>query len=165
MTVMAKWHKDGKFYTARIASVSGSTSDPVYTVIFDIDKSTEVVRKADVKAMSDSKKRAMQYTNGRDSDGGASDSAAGGSAGKKARTNAAEKVEKKAQKEEDRKSRVAEQNNRQTSWQSFAKKSTKKGVHIPGVKGESMFKSPDNPYGRGELAFRNHLFTSCRLLC
>jgi survival-of-motor-neuron-related-splicing factor 30 len=63
---------------------------------------------------------------------------------------AAEKTEKKAQKEEDRKSRVAEQNSRQSSWQSFAKKSTKKGVHIPGVKGESLFKTPDNPYGRGE---------------
>lgn len=148
--VMAKWHKDHKFYPALIANVAGTEDDPVYTVIFEIDKSTEVLRKGDVKPLTESKKRAMQFSeSNRDSDGAASDSAP---STKKTRVTEADKTEKKAQKEVDRKSRVAEQNNRQSSWQSFAKKSTKKGVHIPGVKGESLFKTPDNPYGRGEFA-------------
>ncbi|KAK9900221.1 hypothetical protein P389DRAFT_192507 [Cystobasidium minutum MCA 4210] len=150
-SVLAKWHKDHKFYPGIIANVAGTTDDPVYTVIFDVDKSTEVLRKGDVKAMSESKKRAFQFSGGggKDSDGAASDSAASGSgAPSKRAKQAAEKSEKKALKEEDRKTRVAEQNSRQSSWQSFAKKSTKKGVHIPGVKGESLFKTPDNPYGR-----------------
>lgn len=151
--MLAKWHKDHKFYPGIIANVAGTTDDPVYTVIFDVDKSTEVLRKGDVKAMSESKKRAFQFSGGggKDSDGAASDSAASGSgAPSKRAKQAAEKSEKKALKEEDRKTRVAEQNSRQSSWQSFAKKSTKKGVHIPGVKGESLFKTPDNPYGRGK---------------
>lgn len=155
-SVLAKWHKDHKFYPAIIANVAGTTDDPVYTVIFDVDKSTEVLRKADVKAMTDSKKRSFQFSGGgKDSDGAASDSAAASGSGgpSKRAKQAAEKSEKKALKEEDRKSRVAEQNNRQSSWQSFAKKSTKKGVHIPGVKGESLFKTPDNPYGRGEIDY------------
>ena len=36
------------------------------------------------------------------------------------------------------------------SLSTTSQKSTKKGVHIPGVKGESLFKTPDNPYGRGK---------------
>jgi survival-of-motor-neuron-related-splicing factor 30 len=159
--ILAKWHKDGKFYTARVASVSGSTDDPVYTVIFDVDKSTEVVRKHDVKPLTESKKRALEYSNKRQhsattDDSESADAAGGSSTGggmSKRAKQAEEKTEKKLQKESDRKQRVAEQNNKQSSWQSFAKKSTKKGVNIPGVKGESLFKTPDNPYGRGAFLF------------
>jgi len=43
---------------------------------------------------------------------------------------------------------VYEQNNKQATWQKFAKKSEKKGVHIAGVSGTSIFKTPDNPLGR-----------------
>lgn len=136
--VLAKWHGDNKFYPARIAGVSGSNSDPVYTVIFQIDKSTEVVRKNDVKALSESKKRVYAQTEERGRE------TAGESESKKLK-----KVDKKAVKEEERKARVSEQNNKQDSWQSFAKKSTKKGISIPGISGGSQFKSPDNPHGRG----------------
>ncbi|CAD6581545.1 MAG: hypothetical protein CYPHOPRED_001602 [Cyphobasidiales sp. Tagirdzhanova-0007] len=135
--VLAKWHGDGKFYPARIAGVSGSNADPVYTVIFQVDKSTEVVRKGDVKALSESKKRVYAQTEERVRE------SAGESDSKKLK-----KTDKKAVKEEERKARVAEQNTKQSSWQSFAKKGSKKGISIPGINGDSQFRSPDNPNGR-----------------
>ena len=125
-------------YPARIASVSGSSTDPVYTVIFNLDKSTEVVRSGDVKALSDSKKRTFVSDDGPASSG---------------ESKKVKKTEKKAVKEDERKARVAEQVAKQSSWQSFAKKGAKKGIHIPGVSGDSMFRSPDNPYGRGALPY------------
>lgn len=109
--VLAKWQRDGKMYPARIASVSGSTSDPVYTVIFDVDKSTEVVRSGDIKAMSESRKRAYAA--------GPSTSA---DTGDDKESKKQKKVEKKVAKEEDRKARVAEQAAKQSTWQNFAKK-------------------------------------------
>lgn len=142
--MLAKWKKDGKFYPARIASVSGSTTDPAYTVIFDIDKSTEVVRSGDIKVLTESKKRAFAAVNGDSDEGSGSEKKGKGRAAA-----AAAKTEKKAVKEEERKARVAQQNKAQSTWQSFAKKGAKKGYHIPGVTGESQFRSPDNPYGRG----------------
>jgi len=153
--VLAKWHVDGKFYPARIASVSGSTSDPVYTVIFNIDSSTEVLRHADVKAPKDySRKRGYEqdYSSNKRGDSPAMGTTVtddGGEAGPDGGPKKVmKKAEKKAVKEDERKARVAEQNAKQTSWQSFAKKSVKKGVKIAGFTGESQFKSPDNPYGR-----------------
>lgn len=44
--------------------------------------------------------------------------------------------------------KAKEQNNKQATWQKFAKKSEKKGVHIAGTAGTSIFKTPDNPLGR-----------------
>lgn len=151
--VLARWRKDGKFYPARIASVSGSTSDPAYTVIFDIDRSTEVVRSGEIKVLTESKKRSFAAAHGGNDSDDAAAAAGAGVAGKgkgKAAANAAAKVEKKAVKEEERKARVAQQNKAQSTWQSFAKRGVKKGINIPGVSGESQFRSPDNPYGRGE---------------
>ncbi|KAL7005238.1 hypothetical protein EMMF5_005211 [Cystobasidiomycetes sp. EMM_F5] len=136
--VLAKWHVDGKMYPARIASISGSAADPVYTVIFTVDKSTEVVRSGDVKALSENRKRA--YANMEESTGSSSTTSTDKDAKK------AKKIEKKAVKEDERKQRVAEQVAKQSSWQNFAKKAVKKGYQ--GVGGDSMFKTPDNPHGR-----------------
>ncbi|TNY19358.1 polyketide synthase, partial [Rhodotorula diobovata] len=73
-------YSDGKWYPARITSITGSADQPIYTVVYRGYDTPEVV-----------------------------------SASSKAK-----------------------------SWQSFAKKGTKKGVHIPGVAGGSMFRSPDD---------------------
>ena len=43
---------------------------------------------------------------------------------------------------------------KQNSWQKFAKKANKKGIHIAGSEGKSIFKTPDNPYGRGTFNYR-----------
>lgn len=146
--MLAKWHKDHKFYPARVTSVSGSASDPVYTVIFDVDKSTEVVRGNDVKALKENKKRSYATLVENDDRSGSTSAPSSSSSKKSSSAADKEKGEKKAVKEEERKARVAQQNKAQSSWQSFAKKGAKKGINIPGMTGESQFRSPDNPYGR-----------------
>lgn len=58
-TVSARWKSgDGAFYPARITSITGSTSTPVYIVTFKNYDTTETLSSKDIKAISgDSKKR------------------------------------------------------------------------------------------------------------
>jgi survival of motor neuron-related-splicing factor 30 len=58
-TVSARWKSgDGGFYTARITSITGSSSDPVYIVTFKSYGNTETLKSKDIKPLStDSKKR------------------------------------------------------------------------------------------------------------
>ncbi|KAJ1311085.1 hypothetical protein OPQ81_009588 [Rhizoctonia solani] len=64
------------------------------------------------------------------------------------RPSASARKKKNEKKLEVRAQKAKEQNNKQAAWQKFAKKSEKKGVVIAGVQGSSIFKTPDNPYGR-----------------
>jgi survival-of-motor-neuron-related-splicing factor 30 len=57
-TVMAKWSGDKQFYEATVISKTGSASDPVYTVTFKIDNSTETKRSHEVRAMPGKKRKA-----------------------------------------------------------------------------------------------------------
>ncbi len=61
------------------------------------------------------------------------------------------KRKKNEKKLETRAAKAKEQLQKQATWQKFAKKSEKKGVHIAGMAGTSIFKTPDNPLGRGSL--------------
>jgi survival-of-motor-neuron-related-splicing factor 30 len=58
-TVLAKWISgDNSFYPARITSITGSTSKPVYIVTFKSYGTTETLTAKDIKAISnDSRKR------------------------------------------------------------------------------------------------------------
>lgn len=58
-TVSARWKSgDGAFYPARITSITGSTSKPVYIVTFKNYATTETVSAKDIKPITgDSKKR------------------------------------------------------------------------------------------------------------
>ncbi|ETI20400.1 hypothetical protein G647_08435 [Cladophialophora carrionii CBS 160.54] len=58
-TVSARWKSgDGGFYTARITSITGSSSDPVYIVTFKNYGNTETLKAKDIKPLSnDSRKR------------------------------------------------------------------------------------------------------------
>jgi len=58
-TVSARWKSgDGGFYTARITSITGSSSDPVYIVTFKNYGNTETLKSKDIKSLSnDTKKR------------------------------------------------------------------------------------------------------------
>ena len=58
-TVSARWKSgDGGFYTARITSITGSSSDPVYIVTFKNYGNTETLKSKDIKPLSnESKKR------------------------------------------------------------------------------------------------------------
>lgn len=57
--VLAKWKGDKQFYEATIISKTGSSADPVYTVTFKIDNSTESgKRKHEIRAMPGRKRKA-----------------------------------------------------------------------------------------------------------
>jgi len=52
-TVSARWKSgDGGFYTARITSITGSASDPVYIVTFKNYGTTETLKAKDIKPLS-----------------------------------------------------------------------------------------------------------------
>lgn len=58
-TVSARWKSgDGGFYTARITSITGSSSNPVYIVTFKNYGNTETLKAKDIKPLSsDTRKR------------------------------------------------------------------------------------------------------------
>jgi len=52
-TVSARWKSgDGSYYTARITSITGSASDPVYIVTFKTYGNTETLKAKDIKPLS-----------------------------------------------------------------------------------------------------------------
>ncbi len=56
--VSARWKTgDGSFYPARITSITGSSSKPVYIVTFKNYSTTETLSANDIKPIGDSKKR------------------------------------------------------------------------------------------------------------
>lgn len=135
---LAKYSGDGAWYPARITSVGGSTENRAYSVTFKGYNSTELVNSSQLKplppnyqsfAPSSSNKRKLS----------------------KVEEEEREKKKKKNEKKlEAKAAKAKEQTEKQASWQKFAKKSEKKGIHIAGVSGTSIFKTPDNPLGKGE---------------
>ncbi|CAH7668612.1 hypothetical protein BY996DRAFT_4582096 [Phakopsora pachyrhizi] len=125
---MAKYAGDGKYYPAKITTIGGSSDTRIYTVVFKGYDTTELVSASEIRPLAEHKKRPSEAA-GQESD--------------KDR-----KRKKNEKKTENKAAKAAEQLEKQKSWQSFAKKSVKKGVHIPGIAGDSMFASPDNPLGK-----------------
>jgi len=138
---LAKYSSDGQWYPARIASVGGSVEDRVYTVVFKSYNTTELVNSSLIKALPASNQ--------------ASNNPYLSSAGTKRKLTKVEEEERERKKKKNEKKlevraqKAKEQNQKQATWQKFAKKSEKKGVHIAGVAGTSIFKTPDNPLGKG----------------
>lgn len=126
---LAKYSGDGKYYPAKITTIGGSSETRIFTVVFKGYDTTELVTASEIKPLPDNKKRTLETTAEHESD--------------KDR-----KRKKNEKKTENKAAKAAEQLEKQKSWQSFAKKSVKKGVHIPGIVGDSMFASPDNPFGK-----------------
>ena len=62
------------------------------------------------------------------------------------------KKKKNEKKVEIRAQKAKEQTEKQATWQKFAKKSERKGIHIAGTSGTSIFKTPDNPLGKGDCS-------------
>lgn len=132
--MLAKYSGDNAWYPARIASVGGSEDRRAYTVVFKGYNSTEVVHAGSVKALP------------------ANFVAPSTGTGKRKAEEEADKDRKKKKNEkkaEVRAVKAKEQSDKQASWMKFAKKSEKKGTPIAGLAGTSIFKSPDNPHGRG----------------
>ncbi|PPQ71340.1 hypothetical protein CVT24_012081 [Panaeolus cyanescens] len=133
---LAKYSGDGQWYPARITSIGGAVENRVYSIVFKGYNTTELVKSSEVKPLpanyapsiaSASNKRKLT----------------------KAEEDEREKKKKKNEKKlETRAAKAKEQTQKQATWQKFAKKSEKKGVHIAGVAGTSIFKTPDNPLGK-----------------
>jgi survival-of-motor-neuron-related-splicing factor 30 len=135
---LAKYSGDGAWYPARITSVGGSAANRVYSIVFKGYNTTELVKAAEIKSLP------ANYSNG------SVPSLSTKRKLSKAEEEEREKKKKKNEKKlEARAAKAKEQNIKQATWQKFAKKSEKKGVHIAGVAGTSIFKTPDNPLGKG----------------
>jgi survival-of-motor-neuron-related-splicing factor 30 len=134
---LAKYSVDGQWYPARIISIGGSAEKRAYSVVFKGYNSSELVDGASIKPLP-SNFGSSSYTAG----------------AKRKLTKAEEEDREKKKKKNEKKLEVRaqkakEQNSKQATWQKFAKKSEKKGVHIAGTSGTSIFKTPDNPMGKG----------------
>jgi survival-of-motor-neuron-related-splicing factor 30 len=138
---LAKYSSDGQWYPARIISIGGSADKRMYSVVFKGYNSTELVEGAALKPLPA---------------GGSGGGSASYAAGAKRKLSKAEEEERERKKKKNEKKlevraqKAKEQNSKQQTWQKFAKKSEKKGVHIAGTSGTSIFKTPDNPMGKGE---------------
>ncbi|KAH9944081.1 uncharacterized protein BXZ73DRAFT_39231 [Epithele typhae] len=141
--VLAKYSGDGQWYPARITSVGGSAERRAYSVVFKGYNNTELVSAPQVKPLPA----------GQGGGGGGAGAGAGG-AGVKRKLSKEEEEERERKKKKNEKkvevraAKAKDQQNKQASWQKFAKKSEKKGIHIAGVAGTSIFKTPENPLGR-----------------
>jgi len=139
---LAKYSSDGQWYPARIASVGGSADNRAYTVIFKSYNTTELVNSSSIKALPANHQAVNNpYLSSTSSN-------------KRKPTQMEEEEKERKRKKNEKKLEVRaqkakEQNQKQATWQKFAKKSEKKGVHIAGVAGTSIFKTPDNPLGKG----------------
>jgi len=143
---LAKYSSDGQWYPARIASVGGSVGGGVYTIVFKGYNTTELVSSSSIKALP------ANYQ--------ASSNPYLSSTNNKRKLTKVEEEERERKKKKNEKKlevraqKAKEQNEKQATWKKFAKKSEKKGIHIAGVAGTSIFKTPDNPLGKG-IFFRS----------
>lgn len=138
---LAKYSSDGQWYPARIASVGGSVENRVYTIVFKGYNTTEVANASSIKPIPPN----YQGSNG-------PSLSSSGNKRKLSKEDEEERDRKKKKNEkklEVRAQKAKEQNEKQATWKKFAKKSEKKGIHIAGVAGTSIFKTPDNPMGKG----------------
>lgn len=151
---LAKYSSDGQWYPARIASVGGSVENRVYTIVFKGYNTTEVVSSSVIKALpANSQASNNPYLSS--------------TSNKRKLTKVEEEERERKKKKNEKKLEVRaqkakEQNEKQATWQKFAKKSEKKGIHIAGVAGTSIFKTPDNPMGKGVFSFLPQLVSSPR---
>ncbi|KAJ3480865.1 hypothetical protein NLI96_g8051 [Meripilus lineatus] len=132
---LAKYSSDGQWYPARIASVGGAEDKRVYSVVFKGYNTTELVNASQIKALP------------------ANYQAPAPSSHKRKLTKVEEEERERKKKKNEKKlevkaAKAKEQSEKQVTWQKFAKKSEKKGIHIAGVAGTSIFKTPENPLGR-----------------
>lgn len=152
---LARYSGDEKWYPARITSVGGAEGNHVFSVVFRGYNTTELLKAHEIKALPASFQASSSsgpYGASSDPGGGAGSGAGAGSKRKLSKEEELDRERKKKKNEkklEVRAAKAKEQNQKQASWQKFAKKSEKKGVHIAGVSGTSIFKTPDNPYGKG----------------
>ncbi|KAK1463719.1 hypothetical protein CCUS01_08132 [Colletotrichum cuscutae] len=159
-TVMAKWASgDRGFYPARITSITGSSTDPVYIVKFKSYDNTETLRAKDIRPMSNKRKAdgapapasstAQQTARPPGPSNGVVTSAAASlypeqQAKIEAEKNAADGAAKPPKAKKIKATKELEKG--KSKWQEFNSKS-KFGKQ----KKDSMFRTPDGVGGRGTL--------------
>lgn len=131
--ILALYMADKQYYRAKIISVSGPPSAPLYTCVYSqySDSPPVMLPPASIRSLPASKRKPT------------------------AEEEREERLQdkKKAKNEkwkEVKKSKNEEQIAKQDSWKKFGAKAAKKGTTIAGLQGKSIFRSPDNPLGKGE---------------
>ena len=133
---LGRYSGDGEWYPCRITSIGGAQENRVYSIVFKGYLTTELVKGTDLKPFPPNYNHSVPALKRKLT---------------KVEEEERERKKKKNEKKlEVRAAKAKEQMVKQASWQKFAKKSEKKNVSIPGVTGTSIFKTPDNPLGRGK---------------
>lgn len=160
-TVSARWKTgDGAWYTARITSITGSTSKPVYIVTFKNYATTETLSAKDIKPLpTDSRKRKADGTPGMSSTPAPPANPNVISAAANVDPALASQARKEPSKVSDGPIRPAKMPRKvkankeleagKSKWQDFATKGKMGKV----AKKDSMFRTPDGVNARGENVF------------
>ena len=157
-TVSARWKSgDGGYYTARITSMTGSASDPVYIVTFKNYGNTETLRARDIKPLSnEARKRKADGILGSSTPVSVPSNPNVISAAASVDPNLAQQARREPSKVSDGPIRPAkiprkvkankELEAGKTKWQDFAAKSKMGKTH----KKDSMFRTGDGVHARGK---------------
>ncbi|KAE8227168.1 hypothetical protein CF319_g359 [Tilletia indica] len=156
--VSAKYSGDGRWYPARITSVSGSVHNRMYSVVFKGYNTTELLPSSDMRPSKNAPAQhtAVVPTSAPSASGFPSSTTTDlaspmqpdGTPKTRAIDPNAEKERKKRRVEKSKErhaTKAAEQQTKQQAWQKFAKK---KSGAIAGVGGKSMFRTPDDPLAK-----------------
>lgn len=157
-TVLAKWHSGDKgFYPARITSITGSSTAPVYIVKFKNYDTTETLRVKDIKPITNPNKRKADGTPVVSSLPIPSVNASIISAAADIDPELAQQTKREPSKVSDGPVRPAKVPKKikankeleagKNKWQDFASK----GKLGKAAKKESMFRTPEGVHGRGKL--------------
>lgn len=158
--VQAKWLSGDKgFYPARITSITGSSTAPIYIVKFKGYDNTETLRARDVRPFSNKRKADSQATAGPSSTAPATVphsapglvSSAGATMYSEAKSNLADGADPSKPPKAKKIKAKKELERGKTKWQEFSSKSKFGKTQ----KKDSMFRTPDGIHGRGQF------FTLC----
>lgn len=149
-TVMAKWLSGDKgFYPAKITSITGSASAPVYVVKFKSYDNTETLRSRDIRPVSN--KRKAEAPAPPPPSAGPAQPGLVSSAGATTYPNAAKEGDGEVKPPKPKKIKAKKELEAgKNKWQDFNNKS-KFGKSN---KKESMFRTPEGIHGRGTLSIK-----------
>lgn len=131
--VMARWSGDGQFYKATITAIGGA--DQVFSVKFKGYSESEFVNAEDIKPIID-KKRVGIFENVEGPK-------------KKKKDNSAVVAKDTSVPSVPKKKKAVEFENKKNAWLNFATGTSKKKKTTP-INKKSIFKTPDNPEGKGK---------------
>lgn len=126
-----------------MTAVSGAAESPVYTVVFKGYSSPTTLSSSQLRVLTANNVQPTPDPSTKRKPDDALD--------EREREKRKKKNEKWTQTMNERTQATME---KKSAWETFGKKAAKKGVKIAGLQGKSVFRSPDNPMGRGEYRRR-----------